>query len=194
MSVEIQSLVNLKTKYYIHLKRVILGDNFDWKYTASREVDRTHGKYKHDEYYGHTFITRPRPRSGKYLPEACSPFTELALKVIQEISDENNLDIVTLHRVCANCHHPQEVQRAVTHTDHYFPHRNMLIYLTDAGGDTVIEEEDGTQHVIEAEEDKIVMFTGHHFFYTPKTKRRVNFVCTFNAEYNENNFAGNHYD
>ena len=60
------------------------------------------------------------------------------------------------------------------HMDHEFPHKNMLIYLTDAGGSTIVEGEE-----FAPEEDDVIIFEGMHWHKLPKKERRVVLVMTY---------------
>ena len=64
------------------------------------------------------------------------------------------------------------------HVDHDFPHKNLLIYLTDAGGKTIVGNE---SH--DPKEDDIIMFPGlMHCIETSHTKDRVVLVVTFGTK------------
>ena len=63
---------------------------------------------------------------------------------------------------------------SVPHEDHEYPHKNMLIYLTDAGGSTFVEGEE-----FAPEEDDVIIFEGIHWHELPKQKRRVVLVMTY---------------
>ena len=50
----------------------------------------------------------------------------------------------------------------------------MLVYLTDAGGRTIVENE-----YFDPREDNVIVFCGKHYYYLPTEKRRIVFVATF---------------
>ena len=56
---------------------------------------------------------------------------------------------------------------------HHFPHKNILLYLTDTGGKTFVEEE---YH--DPKEDDVIIFSGNHWAELPKTGRRIVIVNT----------------
>ena len=67
------------------------------------------------------------------------------------------------------------VKQSPPHVDHPFPHKNMLIYLTDAGGKTVIGNDSHNPR-----EDDIIIFGGEeHFHYYPQQKNRIVLVVTY---------------
>ena len=79
-------------------------------------------------------------------------------------------------RCAANAIEPSTLENVITvpHTDHNFPHKNMLIYLTDAGGSTFVEGEE-----FAPEEDDVIIFEGIHWHELPKKERRVVLVMTY---------------
>ena len=80
-------------------------------------------------------------------------------------------------RCSLNATHPHPEQTSLKtslHNDHNFPHKNMLVYLTDAGGSTFVEGEE-----FAPEEDDVIIFQGEHWHELPKQKRRVVLVMTY---------------
>ena len=67
-----------------------------------------------------------------------------------------------------------ELIRILRKTASDFPHKNMLIYLTDAGGSTFVEGEE-----FAPEEDDVIMFEGLHWHKLPRKERRVVLVMTY---------------
>ena len=57
--------------------------------------------------------------------------------------------------------------------DHTYPHQNIIMYHTDSGGRTFVE--DG-EH--DPKEDDVILFSGRHHMELPKEKRRVVSVGT----------------
>ena len=91
----------------------------------------------------------------------------------------NNMEISCLYRANANLLPPPssflKSKRTMEHVDHNFPHKNLLIYLTNAGGRTIVGNE-----AHDPKEDDIVMFPGFmHCVETSHTKNRVVLVATF---------------
>jgi len=85
-----------------------------------------------------------------------------------------------VYRINANAVHPVESNiLTVPHNDHEFPHKNMLIYLTNTGGDTIVFDEGGKKHHFTPVEDDIVVFEGLHCMVPPKSGRRVVLVATY---------------
>lgn len=155
---------NPLTENYLHLKALVLSSDFPW-YLQRNE---------HDEFYfyGHSFVERPE--SGLKLPVIKSNDFELCYTVFMEILEYNGVDVTTFYRMGANAVSPQSGKAPVEHVDHEFPHKNLLVYLTDAGGATIVE---GNRY--EPQEDSLLLFTGRHYHKFPKKKRRVVLVATF---------------
>ena len=97
--------------------------------------------------------------------------TNIDMIIVDLIMDHFNMMV----RFSENSTHPeQKYIKTSLHTDHDFPHKNMLIYLTDAGGNTFVEDEK-----FAPEEDDVIIFEGLHWHQLPKHKRRVVLVMTY---------------
>ena len=70
--------------------------------------------------------------------------------------------------------HPRNgIQLSEPHLDHNFPHYNLLVYLTNSGGETFVENE-----VYSPKEDDVIIFTGKHYMKRPSDDRRVVLIAT----------------
>jgi|TARA_B100001996_G_scaffold119834_1_gene90695 hypothetical protein len=170
----IKKLQNPKTCNYIDLKNIIFSLNFPWF------IRDAHPWLPDDhkdalKFFSHNFLERPDCGHQLY-PESCSDHTSLVGIVLKEIFNENNIDVSCIYRMNVNLLTPiLPVQRTKEHVDHTFPHNNILIYLTDAGGRTIIDNES-----YDPNEDDIIIFPGcMHCIETSHTKNRVVLVATF---------------
>jgi len=179
-----KQLTNPKTENYFALKEYILSPNLPWFYMKSTTYDTDsptdinirdyvrEGDYCDVPYYSHA-IVKP-PGNPNLFPTLNSPYAELCGKVVSEISDVNNLNINCILRLNANLSFPSFSIPTQPHTDHPFPHNNLLIYLTDADGQTVAGD---YQHF--PKEDDVIVFNGIHYHYLPTKGRRVVIVVTY---------------
>lgn len=155
---------NPLTDEYYQLKELVLGKEFPW----------FHEKNPRDDFYfySHVFLERPNPRS--LFPAVRSEYVDLFHTVIQQIFEHNDIPIDIIYRMNANA---VDAGKGFTHahTDHDFPHQNLIIYLTDAGGETIVKGCASEAPV----EDDIVIFSGIHYHKMPKKKRRVVLVATY---------------
>ena len=159
MSIDI--LQNYKTPKYLEFKELVLTDTFPWQYQ-----DSDTGM----PFYCHSLLTRPE---GKY-SEACSPHSEFGMYVVHEILQQNNIKYQFFLRSALNCVHPDnDVQLSEPHVDHDFPHINVILYLTNAGGKTYCEDE-----FHDPKEDDVILLTGEHWMERPKVGRRIISVNT----------------
>lgn len=96
--------------------------------------------------------------------------------VLTDIINHNGIRVNYLLRASVNAIEPLITNPVVSvdHVDHEFPHQNLIIYLTDAGGATHCE---GYTH--DPCEDDIIQFKGMHCHDLPLNKRRVVFVATY---------------
>ena len=166
---------NPKSETYKQLKNTILSDDFPWYYNSTSTpgykttVDK---EYVDLPFYGHILLSRPE--RNKFSVKQ-STYFDLVQKVFDEIVELNNLsDKYFFLRSCINCTHPElKTTYSIPHNDHEFDHKNVLIYLTDAGGKTYVNDE-----FHNPSEDDIIIFSGEHYIETPRDKRRIVLIST----------------
>ena len=158
-------ILNPLTDEYYQLKELVLGKEFPWFYeTNPNELEE--GYY----FYSHVFLERP---DRCLYPSVRSQHIDLFHTVIQQIFEYNNLPIDIIYRMNANSI-PAQDGCIAPHVDHEFPHKNLILYLTDAGGKTFVGDE-----VHDPKEDDVVIFSGIHNNERPKNTRRVVLVATY---------------
>ena len=178
-------LENPKTDSYNSLKSLVHGPYFQWFYNEyfihqdspsyNKLIDRGDdvSKYSETSFLSHDVLTRPLDNRKYSYPG--SNYVEPFYNVLVEIFNHNNIELNCLYRMNANMVFPQEgKQQTIPHTDHKFPHNNLIIYLTSSGGQTVCEGE-----VFDPKEDDIITFTGEHYFMLPKKDKRIVLVATY---------------
>ena len=185
-------LENPKTLAYRKSKDFILSEFFHWFsyqsiYPSTQEWNdakdtlppkdkiRT-SDYANIPFFSHTFLKRPR--QDKKYPEVNSPHLEMIEKVIYEILDYNKNKINCFYRINANLVPPTKGhKKTIPHLDHAFEHNILLIYLTDAGGETVCVDDNLKEKLIfNPTEDSIMLFKAHktlHYHYLAEEKNRV---------------------
>ena len=173
---KITKLRNTKTFEYEKLKELIFSSEFAWQICSAHNKDSKVLKNSSFDfrYFSHMFLKSPG--QGVLYPESTSPLTSLLNIVLSQIFSLNDIDVSCLYRSNANLLPPfLKSKRTLNHVDHDFPHHNLLIYLTDAGGKTIVGDE---SH--DPKEDDIIMFPGSgHCIETSHTKDRVVIVSTF---------------
>ena len=165
----IQVLKNPKTNHYREFKSTVLSKEFPWRYNISTNMD----------FYSHVFLQRPELNG---YTEPHSKWTNQNCIVMGEIVDYNGLykDIPYFFlRANANATHPDSGrQYSDPHVDHpNTPHSNLIVYLTDADGDTIVENDRYSP-----KEDDVVLFTGQHYMQRPSKGRRVILISTIFGE------------
>ena len=130
-------------------------------------------------FYSHGFLQGPSPMH-KWYPNPNSEYLQYVEPFLAQIFDLNNINPHCVYRINANAVHPVEGNvLTVPHYDHEFPHKNLIVYLTDVGGDTIAFDDKGKKHVFSPKEDDIVVFEGLHCMVPPKKGRRVIIVVTY---------------
>tara|TARA_A100000172_G_scaffold80202_2_gene69080 strand:- start:97 stop:618 length:522 start_codon:yes stop_codon:yes gene_type:complete len=167
-------LHNPKTAAYKNLKRLVLSDSFTWyrcSKTIVEDIDSNHNDYS---FLSHIFLSRPLKDC--LYSEVYSSHIKLIEEVFKEIADVNELDPQVIFRINANAVYPTEKNLpSPIHVDHYFDHKNMIIYLTDPQeGSTIVE---GEEYL--AKEDQVFIFEGKHCARPPSKDVRIVLVITF---------------
>lgn len=176
----ISKLKNPKTPLYLKFKEEIFSTNFWWYYHPTSTFTNKDGDdYINVPFYSHTFLMRPDPPAHcnpNKTPKPNSDYFDTVSKVFIEIFEHNKIDINYFLRINANCVHPlNKVYNTIPHLDHSFNHKIAIIYLTDSGGSTIVEDE---KH--DPEEDDVIVFGGEtHYFQTPEKTRRVILIASF---------------
>ena len=124
------------------------------------------------DFYSHVLLRRPD--GGCNFSTSKSEYTELAIKVVDEILKHNKISYHMHLRLNVNCTHPDnDHQESDRHVDHNFPHKNLIIYLTGSGGNTYVEDE-----FHDPKEDDVILFQGEHWMKRPNIGRRIILVNT----------------
>ena len=172
----ITKLINARTEKYLQFKHFILNGDFKWIWLKETTPYLNEDGYDNFGFYVHPFITRPSKSTG-YHSHPSSDHISTARNVILEILKNNEITPKVIYRMSANCVHPTATNRySIPHVDHEFPHKNLLIYLTDPqGGETVVEGE----KYLGKEDDVIMWEEGMHYHRPPSAGRRIVLITTF---------------
>ena len=178
-------LKNPQHNSYHMVKDVIFNQKFEWVWQkSSTEKESEESKYKGEHrlhtdapFYSHIVIQRPEYQ---LYPEVQSKYCNLFVDCLEGIINGNE-NIIPFDsqdhmwtRISVNATHPNTgIQYSMPHVDHRFPHFNMLIYLNDCDGETVVGDKS-----IEPEEDKGIVFEGEHYMRLPSSGRRVIIIAT----------------
>lgn len=173
----ITTLTNLRTERYLRFKHFVLSsEDFKWSWLNETTPDLTEDGYDNFGFYVHSFLDRPDVING-YHSHPVSEYISHARDVILELLKNNGITPKVIYRMSANCVHPTLTGKySVPHVDHEFPHKNLLIYLTDPqGGETVVEDE----KYLGKEDDVIMWEEGMHYHRPPSAGRRIVLITTF---------------
>ena len=130
--------------------------------------------------YCHTFMAR----HDEFLPKegrVNSEYFPFAKMVFDDFCGQHGIEYKTILRMAFNCTF-HSVDLPDVHTDHEFPHKVLLMYLNDCGGETLVYNEAGDiKHRVKPEKYKCVYFSGepHNNLSPEKDVRRMVFVATF---------------
>ena len=179
-------LKNPLSDNYKRLKEYILGDVFTWVYLEQStpdddvDVDVCHPfkgstEYNNISFFNHSFLTRPIPTKRYSHSNDHPELLERCTWALDDIFTFNDIKYDCIFRIAANLVFPTTgPQLTYPHVDHPWEHKNLIIYLTDAGGKTICEEE-----FHDPAEDDVLLMEGRHHLELPKEKRRVVLVATY---------------
>ena len=112
-------------------------------------------------------------------PEVGSPIFDNAREAVDQILDHNGVGPRHFYRMNVNMTLPSPQRMSPSHTDHPYPHQNLLVYLNGfAGGRTWVEGVEGPQPT----EDMVVTFGGVSHRNAPPegpSERRMVLVATY---------------
>jgi len=174
MRMIIKELINPLTEEYFTLKQNIFSSEFPWYISKN-----TTGEYKKDTF-SHGVVKRPKRNF--HVPLITSGHFDLINRVLMQIFEHNNLDVSVILRIAINLSINYGGGLACDpHHDHLFSHKNLLIYLNQASGPTVvINSENNSEEYFHPKEDAIVTFEGEHYHYQPNVgEKRVVLVATY---------------
>ena len=168
----ITQLKNPQSNMYCDFKRAVKGGDFNWNYISPSYEGATPGMLSH------TFIKRP----GDIKYPVCEGVgVNFAHDVVTEILESNDIILNCIYRININMVFPQAgKQQTPVHTDHPFPHHNMIVYFSN-GGKTIIEND---EH--DPKEDDVIIFPGvPHCHELPKDDMRIVLVATYLSGYDD---------
>jgi len=142
----------------------------------------TVGNYQ-TPWMGHNIISRYDIE--KEEPKILSPTYDFFYGVVKRFADTNNIKVNKICRMCLNLSFSNSTNQffAAPHTDHEFPHNNLILYLTDSSGNTVLfDDQENIIHEEEPEKGKMIMFDGsikHTMRPCKGDEKRLILVTTF---------------
>ena len=170
----ITTLKNYRTDAYLQLKETIMAPHFPWNFygtTTDNEDDLS--------LMSHPFLARP----GQENPytKTLSQHMPHAAFVCQQILGMNGIEIHMFYRIAVNLVFDTEGV-SVRHTDHPYPHENLIVYLNEFDkGRTLVYDGDDNEYSVDPEEDKAVIFNGscEHCHEASSNGRRIALIATF---------------
>ena len=182
----ITKLKNPFSENYYLLKNTILGYNFPWYFETQSVSVKDYCEFdelKYDDHsiFSHVVLKRPF-YDVKMYSTSVSTLMDPVEDFLRQVFDLNNIKVSYLLRVNVNCFISKPNQKpGFPHKDHEFPHKNLLIYFTNVGGELVVIDDNKTHHSYLPEEDNIITFGGNYHYVVPQKncERRICMVVTY---------------
>ena len=123
-------------------------------------------------WFSHILIERPT--SFMPIPLIKSEYADAAIEIFKHICLLNDIHSYLILRANINVLIPGQIRPTHPHVDHPFKHKNIIVYLEDADGDTVVGEQRSSPR-----KDKVILFEGEHYAEHPTTQPRTVIVFTY---------------
>lgn len=163
-----------KTKEYSQLKSFLFSKDCPYCYHSTTTPFSKSG-YSNISMYMHQIIKRPE-ESEFNVPEVLSDLAQISIPVCQKILDYNEIDFSSFLRMCVNVTSScDKILKSVPHVDHYYDHKNLIIYFSSTGGRTFV----GNESYDPVEDSAITFNSETHYQETPKSGRRIVLVATY---------------
>jgi len=103
------------------------------------------------------------------------------INILEIFLKKHNIKINKVIRAAINVTFNNGNDNCGEHIDHEFYHKQLLVYLNDSEGDTVILNTNGCKEIIKPKKYRGICFENNqHYHYYPKTGVRKVMVFTFN--------------
>ena len=165
------------TPVYQKLKEEIFSNRLPlYRETKQGPAYENNDQFAHATWFKHNLIDRPYTPGPNCVPfpTMTSQYAGAAINVFEHICALNNIGSHIILRACINVLVPGGTLPTHPHIDHPYEHKNVLVYLNDVDGDTVVGDERSTPR-----EDKVILFEGEHYAELPSSELRTIIVFTF---------------
>jgi len=170
-----KNFMSEEQKQYIN--NVVLKDNFPWYF-----MDNAVNKNDKNWFFFHIVVKRPE-QCNEHENRVNSEHANFFIEVLDNFCKKNKIEYTKVFRIAVNLVVPNGVKESFIHEDHDFPHKQLIVYLTDNKESTTnIYSSDYKTllHSIKTEKFKGVTFDKvPHSVTLPKKDRRVVIVYTY---------------
>jgi hypothetical protein len=169
MFIEDRNLLDKEEQEYI--ENIILGNDFNYHFHDGQV------KNGHRFYFSHTLVCR-------HTQNIMSPHANFFINILKKFCNKHNLPLNKIFRANINLttYINDFLYKPEIHLDHEFKHNQLIIYLNDSDGDTIVFDEKAKDVVlsIRPEKYKSVCFNSvPHTALSPSKGGRVILVITF---------------
>ena len=158
------------------IKEETLGVNFPWYWNTDQVKGDGVG------YFAHHLVVRPETAINK-IPIKNSVSFDFFKSILDTWCKKHNIEYEQILRMSINCVFPHKKAKCNIHTDHDFPHTQLIVYLTDSPTSRTVLLGKGREVLKEIEP---VQFKGlsfpkmeHYCKFPTEDGRRIIVVYTF---------------
>ena len=167
----------LKTKQKFHINDAILSDNFPYYFQKVSHIDGGG-----DSFLCHVVLNRPEERNGG--DGVNSPYYSFFKELLETFCEKHNIKINEIFRIAVNLTYNAGSIDSITHVDHKFEHKQLIIYLNepnDNNANTVIVDNNNkiVKEVSPKKYKGVCFDSSPHYLKYPKTGERIIAIFTF---------------
>jgi len=173
MYIEDRNFLTKEHKDYIN--NVVLQDAFPFYWNDRQTIE------DNLPFLSHTLYNRPEAIE-KGLPAINSPHYEIFFDMLQCFLKKNKIKFNKILRASVNLTFNINKKKSKIHVDHEFEHNQVIIYLNESDGETMIlnDNKKTVFKKIKPEKFKGICFNKKpHYIIFPKKNRRLIAVYTF---------------
>ena len=173
--VEDNNFLNVSQKKF--LERILIDDFLDFRLASSAVKPKDGGFH----FIHHALISDDRPYQLKQNQKQ-SKYFESFKNILKSFCDKNYIQLNNVIRTAVNITFNTNIEKCPIHVDHDFSHKQVILYLNDAPGDTIICDNNHEPKIIsKPEKFKAICFGSQpHYHYFPHHGIRGVVVYTFN--------------
>tara|TARA_R100001015_G_C4632446_1_gene195997 strand:- start:2693 stop:3226 length:534 start_codon:yes stop_codon:yes gene_type:complete len=157
-----------------YINEFVLANNYPYYITNNSIGNDNH------EFLAHVAVVRPENRNPNFKSVNSTEAVPL-LEILNDFIEKNNISCTRILRCAVNLSFNNGFKRTLSHVDHKFNHKSLLVYCTDnPDAKTVLEKKGKKFKEVLTKKYRGLYFENYNHYLTyPKKGMRVVIVFTF---------------
>jgi hypothetical protein len=168
----------LSSEQKLYLEESLISEKMSFKLATSAAELNDNGYH----FINHILISEDRTKQQRYYEKNLEE-VEVFSNILKTFCNKNYIKLNNIFRIAVNITFNNGfVSKCPIHNDHLYDHKQVLLYLNDATGDTVICDDSNKPVIISSPQKyKAIAFSKQpHYHYFPTYGIRCVAVFTFN--------------